>query len=48
MTDIKEGYALDLAASVLGGGKSSRLYQDLKEKQNTIQVYFTEELIRMG
>ena len=36
MTDIKESYALDLAASVLGGGKSSRLYQDLKEKQNIV------------
>ena len=36
MTDIKESYALDLAASILGGGKSSRLYQDLKEKQNIV------------
>lgn len=36
MNDIKESYALDLAASILGGGKSSRLYQDLKEKQNIV------------
>lgn len=36
INDIKESYALDLAASILGGGKSSRLYQDLKEKQNIV------------
>lgn len=34
--DKKESYALDLASSVLGGGNSSRLYQDLKEKQNIV------------
>lgn len=32
----KETCALDLASSILGGGKSSRLYQDLKEKQNIV------------
>jgi len=36
INNIKESYALDMAASILGGGKSSRLYQDLKEKQNLV------------
>lgn len=40
--DKKESYALDLAASILGGGKSSRLYQDLKEKQNIVSSIDSE------
>lgn len=36
ITDKKENYALDLAASILGQGTSSRLYQNLKEKQNLV------------
>ncbi len=36
ITSIKEGYALDMAASILGGSETSRLYQDLKEKQNLV------------
>jgi len=34
--DKKDSYALDLAALILGGGRSSRLYQDLKEKKNLV------------
>ena len=31
--DEKENHALDMAAAILGEGKNSRLYQDIKEKQ---------------
>jgi zinc protease len=34
--DKKDNYALDIASSILGGGKSSRLYQELKERQNIV------------
>lgn len=34
--DKKDNFALDLASSILGGGESSRLYQELKEKQNIV------------
>jgi len=36
ISSIKENYALDLAASLLGGSQTSRLYQNLKEKQNLV------------
>ncbi len=36
MTSIKENYALDLAASILGGSRSSRLFQDIKEKRGIV------------
>jgi len=36
INDIKESYALNIAASILGDGKSSRLYQTLKEKLNLV------------
>lgn len=35
-SSIKESYALDLAASILGGSMSSRLYQELHENQNLV------------
>lgn len=34
--DKKENFALDMASSILGGGKTSRLYRELKEKQNIV------------
>jgi len=34
--DIKENCAMDLLGSILGDGTSSRLYQNLKEKQNLV------------
>jgi len=34
--DQKTNNALDIAAVVLGGGRSSRLYQDIKEKLNIV------------
>lgn len=36
VSNIKETYSLDLAASILGGSNSSRLYQNLKEKLNLV------------
>lgn len=33
ITDKKDNYALDIAALILGEGRTSRLYQDVKEKQ---------------
>lgn len=32
----KENYALDLAAAILGQGRTSRLYQNVKEEQNLV------------
>lgn len=32
----EESYALDVAASILGNGRTSRLYQSLKEKNNLV------------
>lgn len=34
--DQKTNNSLDIAASVLGGGRTSRLYQDIKEKLNLV------------
>jgi len=34
--EIKESYALDLASSILGEGRTSRLYQSLKEESNIV------------
>lgn len=34
--DKKDNYALDLAASILGDGRSSRLYQNVKENLNLV------------
>ncbi|MFH0702719.1 MAG: pitrilysin family protein [bacterium] len=36
MSNKKDNYALDLAAALLGGGNSSRLYQNIKEKLNLV------------
>lgn len=36
ITDKKANYALDIASAILGGGQSSRLYQDIKEKQKLV------------
>ena len=36
ISDKKDNFALDIASSVLGGGESSRLYQELQEKQNIV------------
>jgi len=36
ITSIKETYALDMAASIIGGSRSSRLYQNLQENQNLV------------
>jgi zinc protease len=36
ITNIKEGYALDMAAQILGGSESSRLYQTLKQDKNLV------------
>jgi len=33
----KESYALDIAANILGGGKSSRLYKSLQDGQELVQ-----------
>ena len=33
----KDSLALDVAANILGGGKSSRLYKDLKDRQELVQ-----------
>ncbi len=33
---IKEAYALDFAASILGGTRTSRLYQNVREEQNLV------------
>lgn len=33
----KKSYALDIAANILGGGKSSRLYKSLQDKQELVQ-----------
>lgn len=38
MNSVRENYALDLTASILGGSRSSRLYQNLKEKQNLVSA----------
>lgn len=38
MRSIRENYALDMAASILGGSRSSRLYQNLKEEQNIVSA----------
>ncbi len=34
--DSKDSYALDILAAILGDGKSSRLYQELKEKKQLV------------
>jgi len=34
VTSVEESYALDMAASILGGSNSSRLYQSIKEDKN--------------
>lgn len=36
ITNIKESYALDIAADILGGGRTSRLYQELKEEKGLV------------
>ncbi|MEI7473699.1 MAG: pitrilysin family protein [bacterium] len=36
ITDIKDNYSLDVLATILGDGDSSRLYQSLKEKTNIV------------
>lgn len=36
VTEEKDNYALDVLSSILGDGKSSRLYQNLKEKNNIV------------
>jgi len=36
LSDIKENFALDMAASIIGVGESSRLYQELKETQKIV------------
>ncbi len=38
MDSVKENYALDMAGSILGGSRSSRLYRNLKEEQNLVSA----------
>lgn len=40
----KDSYSLDLLAAILGEGKSSRLYKDVKDKQQSVQSVFASHL----
>lgn len=40
----KDSYALDLIAAILGDGKSSRLYREIKDKQQSAQGVYASHL----